>query len=118
MEFNNKKPIYIQICDYIKYAIIRGELKPNEQLESVREMALKYEVNPNTAQRALSELRAEGVIYSVRGSGNFVTEDKNTINKLREAIAKDIFNDFTEKVTKIGLEKTDVLKLLEDNWRD
>ena len=67
--FNGGAPIYTQIVDAVKLAIVSGELPPGARLQGVRELALEAGVNPNTMQRALSELEREGLVYSVRTAG-------------------------------------------------
>ena len=62
--FDNKKPIYLQIMERIKLQIVSHTLEPNQQLPTVREFAAEAGVNPNTIQRALSELEREGFVYS------------------------------------------------------
>lgn len=99
-DFDNSLPIYLQIIDKIKLKIISGEAKPGEKLSSVRDLAQESGVNPNTMQRALAELEREMLIFPVRTSGRFVTEDTDLISRLRHELA-------LEKVTSL-------LKSLED----
>ena len=87
-EFDNNKPIYLQLVDIIKLKIISKELKPGSKLSSVRDMAQEFGVNPNTMQRSLSELERENLLYSQRTSGRFVTDNEDNINQLREEVAK------------------------------
>ena len=77
--FNNDKPIYLQLLENIRIEIVSGILKPGDRLLSVRELALKMKVNPNTLQKALAELENEGLIYTERTNGKFVTNDTNLI---------------------------------------
>ena len=74
MEFkiNSKEPIYTQIIRYLKKSIVKGELKGGERILSVRECAGELKVNPNTIQRAYTQLEDEGLIYTQRGIGKFV----------------------------------------------
>ncbi len=80
--FDNKKPIYLQIMEKIKLQIVSHTLEANQQLPTVRELASEAGVNPNTIQRALSDLEREGFVYSKRTTGRFVTEDKELIAQL------------------------------------
>ena len=77
IDYKNDKPLHEQITFGIKELIISGILKPDEQLPSVREMSVELTVNPNTVQRAYKTLEADGIIYSVRGKGNFVSKITN-----------------------------------------
>lgn len=74
IDYKNDKPLHEQISSGIKELIISGILKPDEQLPSVREMSVELTVNPNTVQRAYKSLETDGIIYSVRGKGNFVSK--------------------------------------------
>ena len=77
IDYKNDKPLHEQITFGIKELIISGILKPDEQLPSVREMSVELTVNPNTVQRSYKTLEADGIIYSVRGKGNFVANVSN-----------------------------------------
>ena len=82
--FDNNIPIYIQLLDYLKIYLISGVFKSGEKLPSVREFATTFKVNPNTMQKALSELESMKLIYTERTNGKFVTEDKELIEKLKD----------------------------------
>ena len=79
--FDNDRPIYIQLVEMLKVEIISGKLKLGERLLSVRELAMKARVNPNTMQKALVELENCGLIYTERTNGKFVTQDNKLIEK-------------------------------------
>ncbi len=86
LDYKNDKPLHEQITQGLKELIISGVLSPDEQLPSVRELAVSLTVNPNTVQRAYKSLETEGIIYSIRGKGNFVSDipkaDKTQIDAL------------------------------------
>lgn len=86
-EFSDDIPIYLQIINQIKAQIATGVLKPGDKIASVRELAVEAGVNPNTMQKALSELEREGVLYSKRTSGRFVAESKDGTEGLQEQMA-------------------------------
>ncbi len=75
MEFNNDKPIYIQIADYISDKIVNSIWKEDERIPSVRELGADLQVNPNTAMRTYEYLQNEHIIYNKRGIGYFVAEN-------------------------------------------
>ena len=116
MKFNDLQPIYIQIMDYIKYQIIKGELKPLEKIPSVRDIASKLKVNPNTVQRSYQELDREGVIFAQRGLGNFVTENPEIIDNLKNNKVDEILNIFIEEISKLGINREESIKLLNESW--
>lgn len=111
--FDNKTPIYIQLMDVIKKQILAGQLKPGERLSSVRDIALLQGVNPNTAQKALSQLENEGLIITNRTSGRTVTEDTELIKNLRDGFAKEEVLYFLEKMTSIGYSGSEILAFIE-----
>ena len=82
---DSDRPIFIQIIERIQVDIISGLYKPGDKLPSVRELAQEASVNPNTMQKALSELERTGLVYSQRTSGRFITEDTAMINKIGRA---------------------------------
>ena len=75
MEFNSNKSIYLQICDAICEQILSGVLKPDERIPSVREYGAEIGVNPNTIMRSYEKLTADGIIYTKRGIGYFISPD-------------------------------------------
>lgn len=78
MDFDNGKPIYLQIVDFFYENILIKRWKENERIPSVREIAVMVEVNPNTAIRAFNHLQDLEVIYNKRGIGYFVSENGYT----------------------------------------
>ena len=105
-------PIYAQLIFQIKLAIVSGEYLPGERLASVRELAMDAGGNPNTMQRALQELEREGMVYSQRTSGRFVTEDTKVIESAKKQLAEDQIKDFLEQMGRLGYPKEEILSLL------
>ena len=113
-EFNPNMPIYLQIIEEIKRQIVFGEREPGSKIESVRDLAQIMGVNPNTMQKALSELEKEGLIYTERTSGRFITLDKAIIIKTKLNLAKSKISEFVEYMYKIGFSKSEIIKLIEE----
>lgn len=105
-------PIYAQLIFQIKLAIVSGEYLPGERLASVRELAMDAGVNPNTMQRALQELERDGMVYTQRTSGRFVTEDTKVIESAKKQLAEDQIKDFLEQMGRLGYPKEEILSLL------
>ena len=101
--FKNGIPIYTQIVDEMTMRIASGTYKPGEKLPSVRDLAMDAGVNPNTMQRALSELERRGLVFSERTSGRFVTKEDDVLKTLHENLAKKYFEEFADKLRKIGM---------------
>lgn len=116
--FDNERPIYIQLVEMLKSEIISGRLDRGVKLPSVREYALLAKVNPNTMQKALMELEREKLIYTERTNGKYVTTDEKIINNLKGNLAKQLVDKFIKDMSNIGITNDEVinyLKVLERN---
>jgi len=100
--FTPDRPIYLQLQELIKLSIVSGLHPPGGKLPAVRDLALEAAVNPNTVQRALTELEREGLVHSQRTSGRFVTEDTTVIGRMKTELAKELVDAFLEKMAAIG----------------
>jgi len=112
--FEIDRPIYIQLVEKLKSYIILGELKPGTRIPSVREFSIKAKVNPNTMQKALQELEDEGLIYTERTNGKFVTENKSLIEKVKKDLAIEITSKYIESMKKLGISKQELTKYIEE----
>ncbi len=83
LDYRDPRPIYEQVVDGIEQLALKGALPANSQLPSVRALAMELSVNPNTIQRAYSELERRNVIYSAKGRGNFVSESIEGLRQRR-----------------------------------
>lgn len=111
-QFRSDAPIYAQLIDQIKQGIVSGELPPGERLPSVRDLATEAGVNPNTMQRSLTELEREGLVFSQRTSGRFVTEDRNMIEEAKRGLAEIQIKKFLAAMTSLGFGKEEILALV------
>ena len=111
---NSDRPIFIQIIERIQTDIISGVYKPGDKLPSVRELAQEASVNPNTMQKALSELERTGLVYSQRTSGRFITEDTAMIENLKSELAKEIIEQFLDRMKKLGIQKEKAISLISE----
>ena len=102
---NQNQPIYMQIMDKIRAAIVSGELQPGEKVAPVRELAEEFGVNPNTMQRALAELEREGLMKTERTSGRFVTKDIVRINQARKETGEAVVREFFYQMKALGFTK-------------
>ena len=113
LTFDNNIPIYIQLLEYMKIYLISGVFKCGEKLPSVREFATSFKVNPNTMQKALSELESMNLIYTERTNGKYVTKDEKLIAKLKDEYALTLAKSYIDGMKRIGLAKADSIKYLE-----
>lgn len=100
-----QRPIYAQIIERVQLDIVTGHYAPGSRLPSVRELAAQAAVNPNTMQRALSELEGSGLIYAQRTSGRFVTEDTARIRQAKEKLASMQVREFIRKMQELGMNR-------------
>ena len=102
-------PIYVQIMNKVRESIASGELAPGELVPAIRELAAEFEVNPNTMQRALTELEREGLLLSRRTSGRFVTEDVEKIRCLKTELAEDAADKFKSEMARLGFTEQEII---------
>jgi GntR family transcriptional regulator len=114
-EFNTSKPIYMQLADRINRLIVSKELQAGEKLQSVREMALTYNVNPNTIQRTYSELEREGILETRRGQGTFVTEHEDRLIQLRGNLRDEQIQTFVQVMQEMGYSSDEIISGLQDH---
>ena len=112
-KISTDRPAYIQIIEIIQQRIISGYYKPGEKIKSVRDLAEEATVNPNTMQRALSELERQNLLISQGTTGKTITTDENLIKKTREDFAMQTIDDFLDKMGKMGYSSKDVINLIE-----
>lgn len=110
--FENDRPIYIQLVEKLKLAIVAGEYPAGERLPSVRDLAIEIKANPNTVQRALVDLEQTGLVYTQRTNGKFVTEDKKLVQRIREGLAKEAFDKFQENMKQLGFQEEEIRQYL------
>jgi len=118
LKFDENLPIYIQIMDYIKKKIIIGEIKEGEKLPSVRELSSELKVNPNTISRVYQELEREGLTYTQRGMGTFITEDKDILFNLKKTVAKDIVSKFIYQIKELHFSKDEIIALIGEEMKE
>ncbi len=117
-DLKSDRPIYAQLVEQIQLMIVSGIYPPGSRLPSVRDMAAEAAVNPNTMQRALSQLETEGLLYAQRTSGRFVTENVDRIAQLKENLAVGLIHDFIDKMNRLGYENRRSIALLEQTIKE
>lgn len=116
--FRNDQPIYSQLIQRLTEAIVSGVYAPGEKLPSVRELALEVGVNPNTVQRSLTELEREGLVFSQRTAGRFVTENENMIVNAKLRIADERVSEFLRSMKTLGCGRQEIISLIEGAKED
>lgn len=110
--FTGDAPIYAQLMVQIEVGIVSGVFPAGERLPSVRDLATEAGVNPNTMQRALSELEREELVYSQRTAGRFVTENRERIEGIKRKLAQQHIQAFLDAMTQLGYQQEELPELL------
>ena len=118
MEFKNNSPIYLQVIDDIKHRIGSGRLKLGEKLPSTRELAVLYQINPNTAVRVYNEMESMGICFTKRGLGTFVTEDEEKFYSIKKEMARDYIGNFVNGMSGLGINKEEMINYIEEYFNE
>lgn len=113
IDYRSQKAIYEQVRDELKKLIMRGVLRRDEKIPSVREIAGSLAINPNTVQRAYRELENEGFIYSVKGKGNFVSPREDAEQKERAEALLKTFSSAVAELLYLGVQKETLISLIQ-----
>lgn len=111
------RPVYTQLVEKIQMQIVSGQYPPGGRLPSVRELAMVAAVNPNTMQKALSELERTGLVITQRTNGRTVTEDADLICNIREQLAKETINELFAKMTALGFTEQEAIDLIQKIYK-
>lgn len=112
------RPIYLQVIDDIRHKFVRGELSPGEKLPSIRELALQYRINPNTAGRVYREMELMGLCFTKRGTGTFLTEDAGMFRQIRKKLAEEYVDTFLDKMGEMGITLEEMLHLVKNRYSE
>ncbi|MEA4814080.1 MAG: GntR family transcriptional regulator [Oscillospiraceae bacterium] len=111
-------PIYSQLIEQLQCRIVSGTYAPGSRLASVRDLANEASVNPNTMQRAMTELERLGLIYTERTNGRYITENKELIAMTKKKIALEKIGSFIDQMRELGYKKEEMLELMEEASRE
>lgn len=117
IDYHDKRPIYEQIIDRFQLLILNGALEPDMQLPSVRSLAVELSINANTIQRAYSELERRGLIYSIKGRGNFVSSHQEVVKEQQEKLLEDLCTQL-QTCKESGIEFIHVLDCVREIYQE
>ena len=117
IDYKDRRPLYQQIMDKIEEAAVRGLIKPDEQLPSVRSLAADLAINPNTIQRAYAELEKKDITYSVPGKGSFLAKSQNSILQERTSEIKTHLGDLVKESKQLGITQDFFQGMVEEIWQ-
>lgn len=118
MDFNDNKPIYLQIVDFYISEIVKGSLVVNDKLPSVREVSEAFKVNPNTVQRAFAEMERQGLTYTKRGIGSFVVDNQTRLLDLKTDTVYLMIDRFIEDMKDLGYGQEEIISLIKKRYDD
>ena len=111
-KFTGDQPVYQQIMQAVRGSVLKGEWKPGQKVPSVRDLAADAKVNPNTMQRALTELEREGLLVGGGTSGRTVTTDEAVLAAMKERTLEELARECAEKFMVFGITPTQAAQLL------
>ena len=117
LDYADRRPIYEQVIEKMKDLILLGVLETDSQLPSVRELAMELSINPNTVQRAYAELERQGVIYCIKGRGNFVAGIKNLMEQHTEEM-KSQLSELVKKAKKADVSEEEFVELVKQFYSE
>jgi GntR family transcriptional regulator len=116
--FDGNTPIYLQLVQIFRQNIVTGAWAPGGRVDSVRELAIQYGVNPNTVQRSLAELERGALLYAERTSGRFITSDAQLIHTTRDQLADEQIRRFLLQMKNLGYDKSQLAQLVTEKWSE
>ena len=117
LDYRDRRPIYEQIVERFVELMVTGVMPQDSQMPSVRSMAMELSINPNTIQRAYAELERQGYIYSVKGKGSFVAENRHIMEKRGEELLGE-FRELAEQARSLGVEKARLFEVISEAYKE
>lgn len=111
IDYKDTRPIYEQVVEKFKILILKGALQADEQMPSVRNLAMELSINPNTIQKAYAQLEREGFIYTVKGRGNFIAGTEKLLEEKRKNCLDEILKLVKEAI-EYGVTREEVVSAI------
>ena len=112
LDYKDTRPIYEQVVEKFKLLILKGVLQKDEQMPSVRSLAVELSINPNTIQKAYAELERQGYLYVVKGRGNFIADSSGLLDERKEEMKQKVIYLYREG-RELGMTKADFIECLQ-----
>ncbi|WMJ88236.1 GntR family transcriptional regulator [Anaerocolumna sp. MB42-C2] len=117
IDYKDRRPIYEQIVERFQDLILRGVLQPDSQLPSVRNLSMELSINPNTIQKAYTELERRGFTYSVKGRGSFIAANGNLIECKKEELLEELLT-LVKKGKELGIKREQFMSKLDEGYKE
>ena len=111
-QFRGDTPVYRQIVSHLRAELLEGKYPADGQIPPVRQLALEAAVNPNTMQRALTELESEGLLYTRSTAGRFVTSDETVLRRARETMHKETMERLLSEALSLGITREEFITFM------
>ena len=105
------RPVYLQLVEHLQTAVVTGEYPPGSRIPPVRKLAGQAGVNPNTMQRALAELETQGLVETHRTSGRTVTENRQTVEDMKQALARGCAGEYVKNMGRLGISQPEAARM-------
>ena len=117
LDYQDRRPLYEQVTEKFRTLIYQGVLPADSRIPSVRQLAMELSINPNTIQRAYMTLEQEGLIYPVKGKGNFVADTQKIQEKSKENFRQE-FLELVRKGNHTGFEEEELIALVQRIYKE
>lgn len=117
LDYQNRRPLYEQVEEKFRNLILIGALEPGSRMPSVRQLAIELSINPNTIQRAYMQLEQEGLIYPVKGKGNFIA-DSEEVRKISKASYTEELKTLIRKGKAMGMEAEELIYIIRECYKE
>ncbi|MBQ7370732.1 MAG: GntR family transcriptional regulator [Blautia sp.] len=116
LDYQDRRPLYEQIVEKFRILILKNALPPGSRMPSVRQLAMELSINPNTIQRAYMELEQDGLIYPVKGKGNFVAEVDQIRDQSRKLWQEEL-DTLIKQGTDMDISEEELVELVRESYR-
>ena len=117
LDYQDRRPLYEQVEEKFRNLILIGALEPGSRMPSVRQLAMELSINPNTIQRAYMQLEQEGLIYPVKGKGNFIA-DSEEVRKISKASYTEELKTLIRKGKAMGMEAEELIYIIRECYKE
>lgn len=117
LDYQDRRPLYEQVTEKFRTLVYQGVLPADSRIPSVRQLAMELSINPNTIQRAYMTLEQEGLIYPVKGKGNFVADTQKIQEKSKENFRQE-FLELVRKGNHTGFEEEELIALVQRGYKE
>jgi DNA-binding transcriptional regulator YhcF (GntR family) len=113
---NNREPVYLQVVSHFKQQIAKRLLEAGQEIPSRRELAVQFNINPNTVQKAYKEMEEQGLITTERNFPSKITTDIKVLNGVRNELIMEAVNEFVDSIKVINVPVEELLTMVKQNY--